>query len=218
MSKKTSKSKTIATKTAKPPTKPAGRAKSANAAKDDGRCQVPRCRKPEAMTYLEHRICADHWAVLSGEDQAAADAIRSQLGLTTETKPAEAGQATDAPEAARADETTPPAADGAASAADATESPAPAKRARKAPKEAKPKRVSALDAAAQVLQAEGKPMPCQALIETMAAQGLWTSPGGKTPAATLYAAILREIKAKGGQARFRKVDRGQFASNAGGQA
>jgi hypothetical protein len=30
----------------------------------------------------------------------------------------------------------------------------------------------------------------------------------------LYAAMLREIAAKGPAARFRKVDRGQFASNA----
>jgi len=83
---------------------------------------------------------------------------------------------------------------------------------------AKPKRVSALDAAAQVLQAEGKPMQCQAMIEAMAAKGLWSSPNGKTPAATLYAAILREIGKKAGQARFKKVDRGQFEFNAGAKA
>ncbi|NUQ48226.1 MAG: hypothetical protein HUU22_19600, partial [Phycisphaerae bacterium] len=41
-------------------------------------------------------------------------------------------------------------------------------------------------------------------------QGLWTSPAGKTPHATLYAAILREIGDKGGEARFRKADRGLF--------
>ena len=91
-------------------------------------------------------------------------------------------------------------------------------KAGKKTKVAKPKRVSALDAAAQVLQAEGKPMPSKALIEAMAAQGLWTSPGGKTPHATLYAAMLREITAKGSQARFRKVERGQFAYNAGAKA
>ena len=99
-------------------------------------------------------------------------------------------------------------------AAPASEQPKAAKKA----KVAKPKRVSALDAAAQVLQAEGKPMPSKALIEAMAAQGLWTSPGGKTPHATLYAAMLREITAKGSQARFKKVERGQFAFNAGAKA
>lgn len=56
-------------------------------------------------------------------------------------------------------------------------------------------------------------MRSQELIAAMAEQGLWTSPNGKTPHATLYAAILREINDKGGQARFKKVDRGQFAFN-----
>jgi hypothetical protein len=45
----------------------------------------------------------------------------------------------------------------------------------------------------------------------MAAKGYWTSPGGKTPAATLYSALLREIKVKGAQARFQKTERGKFA-------
>ncbi|MFO0840686.1 MAG: hypothetical protein U1D55_19430 [Phycisphaerae bacterium] len=35
------------------------------------------------------------------------------------------------------------------------------------------------------------------MIAAMAEQGLWTSPNGKTPHATLYAAILREISAQG---------------------
>ncbi len=76
--------------------------------------------------------------------------------------------------------------------------------------EPKPKRVSALDAAAEVLHQTGKAMRAQELIAAMAEQGLWTSPGGKTPAATLYSAILREIGTKGDQARFRKVERGRF--------
>lgn len=80
--------------------------------------------------------------------------------------------------------------------------------------EQKPKRVSALDAAAQVLAKADKPMHAQELIATMAEQGLWKSPGGKTPHATLYAAMLREINAKGKAARFTKVDRGQFEFNA----
>ncbi len=41
-------------------------------------------------------------------------------------------------------------------------------------------------------------------------QGLWTSPGGKTPHASLYAAIIREISAKGKDARFAKKERGLF--------
>ena len=48
------------------------------------------------------------------------------------------------------------------------------------------------------------------MIATMEAKGLWTSPGGKTPEATLYAAIIREISAKGKGARFRRTERGTF--------
>ncbi|MCH8854232.1 MAG: winged helix-turn-helix domain-containing protein [Planctomycetes bacterium] len=77
----------------------------------------------------------------------------------------------------------------------------------------KPKRVSALDAAAQVLAKADKPMRAQELITAMAEQSLWASPAGKTPHATLYAAMLREIGAKGEAARFKKVDRGMFAFN-----
>ena len=88
-----------------------------------------------------------------------------------------------------------------------------AKRKTKAAKESgepKPKRVSAIDAAAQVLRKSGKPLDCKTMIERMAEQGLWSSPGGKTPAATLYSAILREIGTKGRESRFKKVERGQF--------
>ncbi|QYK47922.1 MAG: winged helix-turn-helix domain-containing protein [Phycisphaeraceae bacterium] len=79
-------------------------------------------------------------------------------------------------------------------------------------KAAKPKRISALDAAAKVLAESDRPLRAIDMIEVMHAKGLWTSPGGKTPEATLYAAIIREITAKGTEARFRKVDRGMFAS------
>jgi hypothetical protein len=57
-------------------------------------------------------------------------------------------------------------------------------------------------------------MNARDLITAMADQGLWTNPGGTTPHATLYAAMLREIAGKCPDARFHKVDRGQFASNA----
>lgn len=85
------------------------------------------------------------------------------------------------------------------------------KKAKKAGGENRPKRVSALDAAARVLAKAAKPMRAQELIEAMADQGLWKSPGGKTPHATLYAAMMREARDKGNTSRFRKVDRGQFA-------
>jgi len=74
----------------------------------------------------------------------------------------------------------------------------------------KPKRVTALDAAARVLAEEGKPMSCGDLIAAMAAKKYWSSPGGKTPGSTLYAAITREVKTKGSAARFKKTERGKF--------
>src|SRR5262245_17465974 len=43
-----------------------------------------------------------------------------------------------------------------------------------------------------------------------AAKAYWKSPGGQTPWATLYSAILRELANKGGEARFNKAERGKF--------
>jgi hypothetical protein len=91
----------------------------------------------------------------------------------------------------------------------------PAKEAPAAEANGKPtKKMSALDAAAKVLLEQAKSMNCQELIEEMARKKYWTSPNGATPAATLYAAILRELTTKGKEARFKKTDRGQFAANA----
>jgi hypothetical protein len=73
-------------------------------------------------------------------------------------------------------------------------------------------KMSALDAAAKVLTEAGAAMTTGAMIEQMAAKNYWVSPGGKTPAATLYAAILREITTKGTESRFVKADRGLFAA------
>jgi hypothetical protein len=82
-------------------------------------------------------------------------------------------------------------------------------------KAAKPRKaggkMSALDAAAKVLAEKKEPMTTKALIEVMAAKGYWKSPGGKTPAATLYSGILLEINKKGRESRFKKTERGKFA-------
>lgn len=81
-------------------------------------------------------------------------------------------------------------------------------------KPAKPKasrngKLSGLDAAAQILAKAKEPMGCKDLVEQAIEAKLW-SPGGKTPHATLYAAIIREIANKGKDARFQKVARGRF--------
>jgi hypothetical protein len=88
-------------------------------------------------------------------------------------------------------------------------------KAPKPAKEKKPKRVSALDAAAQVVAGAKVPMRAKEMIAEMEAKGLWKSPGGKTPEATLYAAIIREIAAKGEKARFKKHERGVFVAGKG---
>ena len=84
------------------------------------------------------------------------------------------------------------------------------KKATKTPAKKREGKMSALDAAAQVLAGSKEPLNTKAMIEQMAAKGLWTSPGGKTPHATLYSAITREIITRGADARFVKTDRGQF--------
>jgi len=78
------------------------------------------------------------------------------------------------------------------------------------------KRTSALDAAARVLADAGRPMKAREMVAEMEAKGLWKSPSGLTPDATLYAAIAREIAAKGAGARFTKAGRGSFAFNGKG--
>ncbi len=70
-------------------------------------------------------------------------------------------------------------------------------------------KLSGLDAAAKILAKAKEPMGCKDIVEQAIAKGLWST-GGKTPHATLYAAIIREIAKKGKDARFKKVARGRF--------
>ncbi len=75
------------------------------------------------------------------------------------------------------------------------------------------KKLSALDAAAKVLSESTEPLRAKDIIDQMAEKGYWTSPGGKTPHATISAAIMREIRDKGDNSRFKKADRGLFTAN-----
>ena len=148
--------------------------------------------------------------------------IAGKPELAQEPQPDAATQAAEAasPDTASAAEATPEATPGAetASAAEGTQAadagtqPAAKKRGRapKAKAETGPKKLSAIDAAAKVLAEAGEPMDCQTMIKTMAEKGYWTSPGGKTPSATLYSAILRELQTKGNDSRFKKTERGKF--------
>lgn len=73
---------------------------------------------------------------------------------------------------------------------------------------AKARKMSGLDTAAKVLAEAGVPMNAKAICEAVLKAGWQTK--GKTPHATLYAAVVREIEAKGDKARFRKTGRGMF--------
>ncbi len=90
----------------------------------------------------------------------------------------------------------------------ATTAPKPAK----ASKETQPRRVSLLDAAARVLAEANTPMRARAIVDSAVKLGLWKPSAGKTPHATLYAAMTREITAKGDEARFKKHERGVFVA------
>lgn len=94
------------------------------------------------------------------------------------------------------------------------EKPAKAKKEKpaKPAAEKKPRQPGMLEAAAKVLKAnKNKPMRTKEMIEKMAAKGLWTSPGGKTPHATLYSRLIKEEEKRGKESRFKRVDAGQFA-------
>jgi hypothetical protein len=83
--------------------------------------------------------------------------------------------------------------------------------------------MSALDAAAEVLgrlasKEASIGLGAKDLIERMEKTGLWTSPGGKTPAATLYSALIREIKERKSDSRFKRISAGKFSLAASGPA
>ncbi len=80
-------------------------------------------------------------------------------------------------------------------------------KARRRPK--KDGRTSLLDAAAAVLAKAQKSMTCPEMVEAVLKAGTWKT-RGKTPAATLSAAIYREIRDRGKEARFAKAERGRF--------
>ncbi len=85
----------------------------------------------------------------------------------------------------------------------------PAKRATGEPGAKGAKRPSGLDAAAKVLAEAKQPLTAKVIVEEMLTKDLWQT-NGKTPAATIYAAMIREIARKGAESRFRKVERGKF--------
>jgi len=172
----------------------------------DDRCSIANCRRPPVLTYLEARLCQRCWERACDEANNA-EAAAAESAVTTSDRPDPDGAKEIDMSKKSTKKTTP---------AKAPKEPKAAKTKAtkaKAEKAAKPPRPSALNAAATVLAKAGKPMRSSEMIAAMAEQKLWTSPGGKTPEATLYAAIIREIRDRKGEARFKKVDRGQFTIN-----
>jgi hypothetical protein len=79
-------------------------------------------------------------------------------------------------------------------------------------------KMSLVDAAIHVMKEVDEPLPAgrhgintKRMVALVTERDLWQpSRGGKTPHATLYSAILREIRDKGDDSRFEKVERGKF--------
>ncbi len=144
------------------------------------------------------------------------DAVNLATGKKVRIKTAQRlrGEADGADAAAAGQDSpkSPTAAQGAKKGGKAKDDAKPRKAATRAKRgEPKARRPSGLDAAARVLAESREPMTCRQIVEVAAEKGYWKSPGGKTPHATLYSAMIREIATKGKDARFRKTERGKFA-------
>lgn len=71
------------------------------------------------------------------------------------------------------------------------------------------KPLSGLEAAVIVLREASAPLNANDLVGLMLKRGLWKTEG-KTPAATIFAAMSREIQSKGLASRFLKAEPGRF--------
>lgn len=73
------------------------------------------------------------------------------------------------------------------------------------------RRPSGLDPAAKILADAGEALDCKTIAERTIGAGWVTN--GKTPHATLHAAIIREIAGRLDRSRFHKVGPGLFAAS-----
>lgn len=106
-----------------------------------------------------------------------------------------------------------PSSKGTKAAAKTAPAPKPAKATAR-PKAASGERgISLIEAAAKLLKGRKGALGCNEIVAELESKGIWKSPGGKTPASTLYASILREMANKGDESRFVKVEKGKFGYN-----
>ena len=75
-----------------------------------------------------------------------------------------------------------------------------------APEAPRTRKVSLLDAAIEVLKAEGRAMNTREMVKLAIERGLWIQTACKTPEQSLYGAIFREIK-EAEHARIRKSEK-----------
>jgi hypothetical protein len=164
---------------------------SKSAARADGAAKSERLRKA-AISEIAERLAdgkQDHEVPTAKEVASATHPATTATTPTTKSK-AKRGNAEKAPKTKGA------------------------KDAKASPKrEATAKRPSGIDLAAKVLASAKEPLNSKTIAERVLAAGWSTS--GKTPHATLYAAMIREIAAKGKDARFRKTERGLFTAASG---
>jgi hypothetical protein len=186
----------------------------AAASDEDEHAATADSEQPVSEPPVERATTASAWAEQPSqpppaEPTAMPEAVAGEQTPTTDTQAKEAPPSELFPEAPTPPEQT----------AEQPQTPSAVSKQRRTPKpkqaadEGKAKKLSALDAAAKVLGETGQAMTCQEMITQMAAKGYWNSPKGRTPAGTLYSAVLREIAAKGAEARFVKTARGKFARN-----
>lgn len=88
----------------------------------------------------------------------------------------------------------------------------PGKKNRPRVKKVKVPYVSQLDAAYVALSKAPESLSIPDLLTAIKKSGLWKSENGKTPGATLSAALIREIAKKGSDSRFRKTAPGRYAA------
>ena len=218
---KTTKKAPNKSKPTKAAKKPAPKTKKAAQAPAEVEVQAGACPKGgdhEWKTEDGQTFCANCFEPSDGV--AKATEASAEPGAATAEQPVTEPAVAEAPTAEQPAAIEPEAA-AAATEQPASEQPAADQRVaeaggkkRKAKKASEPKadgKLSAIDAAAKVLTEAGKLLTSKEMITAMAEKGYWTSPGGKTPHATLYSAILREISVKGAEARFQKTERGKFA-------
>ena len=94
------------------------------------------------------------------------------------------------------------------------EAPAPEEQVAEGPVGAdgpKPRRkLSLLNAAIEVLRAEGRPLNTRDLVKLAMGRGLWTPTGCRTPEQSLYGAIFLEIKNSDNPRVRKSAERGKF--------